>query len=247
MTVENLFTDVLNNIVKAQYESYVFSQGLGEQDKYLLPIPTAEIKEITLDINYAYEDQGEIKQKDSYQVHMIYNKITDILGKLFSQCQKRIVEEINMSEESSGEQWSKTKNKLLMADLTEYMLSQAKASFLVSADNFLNQSANESFNIDEFIGFLISLVRDTIYEYIVKCTEMQSFVKNIDLANVYSFIEIYLMRNKQLVENIIKKSAKPIIDNLNIVVDSRLLENLPPEAIQKAKVVMKMRNIIVEQ
>jgi hypothetical protein len=73
MTVENLFTDVLNNLVEAQYESYVFSQKLGERDNNLLPIPTAEIKQITLDINYAYEKKDEIGYQESFDIALIFS------------------------------------------------------------------------------------------------------------------------------------------------------------------------------
>lgn len=247
MTVENLFTDVLNNLVKAQYESYVFSQGLGEQDTHLLPIPTAEIKEITLDINYAYEDKGEIKPKDNYNVPMIFDKLTDLLRKAFSQCQKRIIDEVNMSEESSDANWPEAKKNLLMENITEYMLSHAKSNFFASADNLLNKPANESFQPDDLMNLLESVVRETVNECIIKHPDMQSFVKNIDLGDVYKYIHVYLMKNAEFVSDVTKRSVKPIVNNLNIVVDAHLLENLPPEAIQKAKVVMKMRNIIVEK
>lgn len=58
MTINNFFSDVLSSIADAQYNSYVFSQQLGEQaSDSLFPVPIAEIKEITFDMKFAYLPQ----------------------------------------------------------------------------------------------------------------------------------------------------------------------------------------------
>ncbi|WP_312314730.1 hypothetical protein [Empedobacter brevis] len=248
MTVENLFTDVLNNLVKAQYESYVFSQRLGAQDHNLLPIPTAEIKEITLDVNYAYEDKEEFGFKESYDICLIIEELSDMLKTFFQQYQKRIIGEVNMSDKSLHEEWSEIKKNLSLDKMTHYMLERAKADFLKSADNFFNSSKkNTPLTTDQVLIFLESTIQHTVNECIIKHIDMKQFIENVNVDEINSYIHSSINKNAQFIKDVVQRSIKQVPKKLNIIVDAHLLENLPPEAIQKAKVVMKMRNIIVEK
>jgi hypothetical protein len=248
MTVENLFTDVLNNLVDAQYESYVFSQKLGERDNNLLPIPTAEIKEITLDINYAYEKRDEIGYQENFEIALIFIKMKGLLKKTLSKYQKKIIEEVDLSSESTNVKWMEIKKNLLSGKLIDFMLTDIKASFINELDTLLNKSSEKELQHDQIvINALIPLVEETIERNVLNHHHMTMFIKHISLQNVSDKVKNSLDKHTQKIDDAVKSSVKYIPKSINIIVDAQVLKELPPDAIQNAKVVMKMRNIMVEK
>jgi len=248
MTVENLFTDVLNNLVDAQYESYVFSHRLGERDYNLLPIPTAEIKEITLDVNYAYEKKDEIGFKESFDTILIFNKMKRLLKKSLVRYQKKIMDEIDLSPQSSNEKWIEIKKNLSSGKLIDFMLTDIKTPFIDELENVLNKTTEKDQQYYQIvINTLIPLVKSTIERNVLNHPHMVAFNKEISLDDTSDKIKVNLDKHIQEIDDSVKSSVKYIPKSLNIIVDAHVLKELPPDAIQKAKVVMKMRNIMVER
>ena len=248
MTVENLFTDVLNNLVDAQYESYVFSQKLGERDNNLLPIPTAEIKEITLDINYAYEKKDEIGYQESFDTNLIYAKMKGLLRKILSKYQKRIIDEVELSPESSNVKWMEVKKNLLSGKLIDFMLTDIKTPFSSELDTLLNKTSEKDLKHDQIvINTIIPLTEETVERNVLNHPHMAAFIKHINLEDVSEKIKSNLDKHIQKIDDAVKTSVKYRPKSINIIVDAQVLKELPPDAIQNAKVVMKMRNIMVEK
>lgn len=248
MTVENLFTDVLNNLVKAQYESYVFSQSLGEQDKNLLPIPTAEIKEITLDVNYAYEKKNEIDLEELFDTTQIYKKLSNMIKKNLTRYQKNIIDEVDISDISESFKWLEVKKNLQSGKLVEFMLNDIRKPFIKELDSLFNKSKIDSMDYTQgLINLLVKLIQETIDKNILNHPDLKEFITHIDVRNMDEKIKHSLNKNTFEIEDSIKSSVKHGPKNLNIIVDAQILKGLPPDAIQNAKVVMKMRNIIVEK
>lgn len=248
MTVENLFTDVLNNLVGAQYESYVFSQKLGERDNNLLPIPTAEIKEITLDINYAYEKRDEIGYQENFEIALIFIKMKGLLKKTLSKYQKKIIEEVDLSPESTNVKWMEIKKNLLSGKLIDFMLTDIKAPFIGELDTLLNKASEKELQHDQIvINALIPLVEETVERNVLNHHQMAMFIKHVSLQDVSDKVKNNLDKHTQKIDDAVKSSVKYIPKSINIIVDAQVLKELPREAIQNAKVVMKMRNIMVEK
>lgn len=248
MTVENLFTDVLNNLVKAQYESYVFSQRLGEQDYNLLPIPTAEIKEITLDVNYAYEKKDETILNENYDTSQIFKRLSNLIKKNLVKYQKNIIDEIDVSDVSANLKWIEVKKNLQSGKLIGFMLKDIKKPFIDNLDTLFNKTQTNTIQYDQnVISLLTPLIQETVERNILKHPDMKEFINNIDMQGVYEKIKHNFTKNIEEIDDIIKSSVKFSPKNLNIVIDAQVLKELPPDAIQNAKVVMKMRNIIVEK
>ena len=76
---------------------------------------------------------------------------------------------------------------------------------------------------------------------------MAAFNKQVSSLDVSDKIKNNLDKHIQEIDDSVKSSVKYIPKSLNIIVDANVLKELPPDAIQKAKVVMKMRNIMVER
>ncbi|MTH17157.1 hypothetical protein [Flavobacterium sp. LC2016-01] len=248
MTVENLFTDVLNNLVEAQYESYVFSQKLGERDNNLLPIPTAEIKQITLDINYAYEKKDEIGYQESFDIALIFSKMKRLIKKTLLRYQKKIIDEVDLSPESSNVKWLEIKKNLSSGKLIDFMLTDIKTPFVNELDTLLNKSNEKELEHYQIVAnTLIPLAQDTVERNVLNHQHMAPFSKHISLDHVSEKVKNNLDKHIEEIDDSVKSSVKYIPKSINIIVDAQLLKELPPDAIQKAKVVMKMRNIMVER
>ncbi|KAF2325792.1 hypothetical protein [Flavobacterium daemonense] len=248
MTVENLFTDVLNNLVEAQYESYVFSQKLGERDNNLLPIPTAEIKQITLDINYAYEKKDEIGYQESFDIVLIFSKMKRLIKKALLRYQKKIIDEVDLSPESSNVKWLEIKKNLSSGKLIDFMLTDIKMPFVNELDTLLNKSNEKELEHYQIVtNILIPLALNTVERNVLNHQHMAPFIKHINLDDVSEKVKNNLDKHIQEIDDSVKSSVKYIPKSINIIVDAQLLKELPPDAIQKAKVVMKMRNLMVER
>jgi hypothetical protein len=248
MTVENLFTDVLNNLVDAQYESYVFSQKLGERDYNLLPIPTVEIREITLDVNYAYEKKDDIGYKESFDTSLIFRKMKMLLKKTLVRYQKKVMDEIDLSPESLDGKWIEIKKNISSGKLVNFMLKEIRTPFIDEIENLLNKTSGNSQQYSQIvINALIPLVKDAIEQNVLNHPHMAAFNKQVSLPDFSDKIKNNLDKHIQEIDDSVKSSVKYIPKSLNIIVDAHVLKELPPDAIQKAKVVMKMRNIMVER
>lgn len=248
MTVENLFTDVLNSLVAAQYESYVFSQSLGEQDTRLLPIPTAEIKEITLDVNYAYERKDDAGFNEAYDAQMIFTKLSGLIERTLTRYQKRIVDEVDASDESDNLKWIEVKKNLLSGKLLDFMQKDIRKPLTSGIDDLLNKSQIEGVQYSEtLVNLLAPLLQGTVERNVLKHPDMKAFVKSINIQDMNEKVKNSLTHHHQEIATAISSSVKHNPKYHNIIVDSAILRELPPQAIQNAKVVMKMRNIIVEK
>ncbi|MEN2414993.1 hypothetical protein [Flavobacterium mesophilum] len=248
MTVENLFTDVLNNLVEAQYHSYVFSQKLGERDNNLLPIPTAEIKQITLDINYAYEKRDEIGYQECFDIVLIFNKMKKLIKKSLLRYQNKIIDEVDHSSESLDAKWLEIKKNLLSGKLIDFMLADIKTAFVNDLDTLLNKSNEKESEHHQIVtSTLIPLAQDAVERNILNHQHMAPFVKHISLNDVSEKVKNNLEKHTQEIDDSVKSSVKYIPKSINIIVDAQVLKELPPHAIQNAKVVMKMRNLMVER
>lgn len=252
MTVENLFSDVLNNLTAAQYESFKFSHDQGAKDPFDLPVPTAEIREITLNINYAYDKNETPSVVQGYDIPLIFDKIIPVLKNVLHKAQKEIIDSIDDSDmpETTGGKWPEMKKNMMAGHLTDFMLDDIKGASIKGLDNLFNKPLSELSRYGLTTANLLApLLEGTVQRHVIAHPELSELIKRARLAwpDILKKIKEELIRNLQPIEGAVNTSLKIVPNSLNIIVDSEKLKSLPPDAIQHAQVTVKMRNLFVEK
>jgi hypothetical protein len=242
MTITKLYTDILDSIVRAQYNAYVYSQKLGEQvTDNLFPIPIAEIKEITLDVNFAYTpsppgEEGEIE----VSLPDVYNNLKPLFVQVISKVCKRIADEIDMSDYSDDAGWLPVKKSLLHGTLDQYILTALKQEFFNDTKKIIRNNAIDQPLLEQL---LIKVAGDTILHH----PDVKKFIRGIPAAHLLKeTVEREMRHRHDELQKSLENAKQERISGLDIIIDAGELKELPRDAIQHARVVLDVRSILNE-
>ena len=243
MTISKLYTDILDNIVQAQYNAYVFSQTLGEQVKdNLFPIPIAEIREITLDVNFAYvPPDHEADAEMEIVLPELYNSLKPLLAQVFSKIRKSVVDEIDLSDYSGNAGWLEVKRNLMQGTLDQYTLTAMKQQFFSEAKKI---TRHNSLDQSQLVQLITKVAEDTIVHH----PDVKKFLRGLPVMSlVKETIEEEFKSKREELQHALEEAKRKKIPGLNIIVDAGELKELPPDAIQHARVVLDVRTILNEK
>jgi hypothetical protein len=242
MNISTLYTDLLDSIVQAQYKTYVFSQNLGgEVNDSLFPIPVAEIRELTLDLSYAYvKDEDNDVTETEVSWPSLYKHIEPVFSQITQNVRNLILSNIN-PDLISDPDWSSIKNNLQNGLLDKYSLSMLEEKFYNNERqlvylNMLNQTV------------LVQLVKQNMNETMLQNDQLAKYINGTSLQSLADDIVTNSLQQKRAdlqkaYEAAIKKKKKL----LNITIDADELKALPSETIQHARIVLDIRAILNEK
>lgn len=249
MTVEALFADVLNNLSAAQFESYKFSQELGRNDYLMLPVPTAEIREVTLNINYAYERNENPEPVQRYDATALFAHLQDILKTAFMQAQRDFVAQLDLGETDEIKTWPEIRKNILAGKLTGSLIDNIRPQATGGLDRVFNQQAEISRHGLAAVNLLAPLMESALLRLVAGHPDLEAIVKAArpDRNEFQKKIREELIRQLPTIDRAVTGSLTQSPQGLNIVVDAEKLKTLPSSAIQHAQVTVKMRNLFVEK
>ncbi len=249
MTVKNVFTKFLEDLVQAQYNSYVYSQSLGEQGNSLLSIPFAEIKEITLDLNYAYDGNSAPTTCFQYNIDSLKNETLALLQMRLQSIMKLITEVIEENGIVNNDEWTTIKKGLKSEELKDFLTDFYKNGFqknltpLIMTCNDMQTELNPN-NWSTMINLL---ELDALQQEILSHKDLQNWLTPRISQKITNQVKDN-QTNDETNWLISLNLAKEIVQqSLNVVVDADQLKKYPAESIQKAKVVMRMKNLTIEK
>ena len=248
MTVNKIFTNFLDDLVQAQYNSYLYSQSLGEQEDILLPIPFAEIKEITLDLNYAYDATAANVAPFRYDLGTLKSEALKLWQAQLKKLLKVLVEKIEENGIVHLEEWTAIKKGIYAAEYHSYLAEAYTQEFHKTLAPIIQNSNDTQQELEplSWSKVLRMLEIHMLEKEILNHKDLLNWLTpRIHQALITDFKEDQSKDDAcwSIHFNLAKKLIPP---PLNIIVDAEQLKNLPPEAIQKAKVVMRMKNITLE-
>ncbi|WP_109829319.1 hypothetical protein [Reichenbachiella versicolor] len=245
MTLETVFTNLLEGLSLSQYESYKFSQDNSSSiSENLFPIPVAEVKEVTLNINYAYEDGYDVeKDIKKIDIQKIYNNIESSTASIADGLQRKIAEQIDQKSQDIHDQvkWTEVKKLLDEGILTDLIMNKFKSLFVNKITDLPSKKVGiipeKIISIDqEFLEAFTSVLerQDEVALYLPLITSSSSLYTLLDQqmksANMYKQLNI--------------KADDIIYTGMNITVDKDKLKDLPPQSIQNVTMKLNMNNVI---
>lgn len=242
MTIKQLYSDMLQNIAEAQYDAYLYSQQLGngqQASDSLFPIPIAEVKEITFDINFAYAKPQQSGEPPTTIVPAtVFANLKPFFTQVISKARKKVIDEIDLSEASADPAWLTVKKNLLQGTLDSYALTELKQRFLTDAKRMISDS---KIDIAQLEQLLIQNTADTFIQH----PDVKKFARAVPaLQLVKQSIEEDVNNNQADIQKAVANAQTPVQTGLDIIVDNDDLQKLPASAIQHARVVVDLRSIL---
>lgn len=249
MTTNNLVKDILNGIIQAQYESYQHSKRLGEQDLKLLPIPYAEIAEITLDLKYAYA--GIAGEEDSYEeldLAGAFNQLESFFNETLTKTLSQLVELTDDKTSDTNEEWKQIRENLLERKLNDYILGDFKSRFINDLGRrFKKKSLGDYHRITESLlgNLLIQVLRSRLIKH-DDFTEYAARLSDRLVDDIFKDIHVEFEKNKSYIQNAFNSSVIQKSKEAEIIIDSEILAKMPADSIQHIKLCLHVKNMIRE-
>ena len=248
MTVNKVFTDFLEDLVQAQYNSYLYSKKLGEQDIILLPIPFAEIKEITLDLHYAYDTSTTQTSRFQYDVHYLKAKVQSELIARLKKIIKELIEDVEENGKADDVEWPIVKRGLLSETFRDYIKNQYDSCFqkhllplIISSDE-----TQMDLNTQTWTSLLHLFEKEEIEKEVLGHTDVKNWVTQRMRQDLLAALSAWQTGQEENWELQFQNAKKTVPNSINVIIDAEQLKNLPPSTIQQAKIVMHMKNLTVE-
>ncbi len=249
MTTNNLVKDILNGIIQAQYESYQHSKRLGEQDFKLLPIPYAEIAEITLDLKYAYE--GIPDEEESYEeLDLIgaFNELEPFFRETLAKVLSQLVELTDDKTADTNEEWKQIRDNLLGGKLNDHILTDFKSRFI----NDLGRKVKKN-SLGDYYKVAESLLGDLLIQALhLRLIRHDDFTEHVARLNerlvneIFQDVHVEFEKNRLNIQAAFNASIIQKSREARIIVDSEKLAKMPADSIQEIKLCLHVKNMIRE-
>ncbi|BDD06130.1 hypothetical protein [Aureibacter tunicatorum] len=236
MTIENVVSNILEGLALAQYESYKFSADKHASIKdRLFPIPVAEVKEVTLDFCYAYQegyDAPQIKAVDYVRIyHAIEDEAEAHIDNIFTHIETHVRNNSSIGSEVEKDE--------IIARLKDGRFVQPILGLFET--KFVNAL---KLNLDP-TSIPVSLLQDIGTYTLLEESVTEVLLDDDKIKPVYEstgFGSIYLNMGDRA--NAFKLNVNTIIyKGMSITLDENKLQELPDSSIQKAKLVLSLKNV----
>ncbi|WP_343321499.1 hypothetical protein [Sphingobacterium multivorum] len=248
MTVNKVFTDFLEDMVQAQFNSYLYSQKLGEQDNILLPIPFAEIKEITLDLHYAYDTSSPQTNRFQYDVHYLKAQIQSQLAVRLKKLIKQLIDEIEENDRADDGQWPVVKKGIQSETFRDYIKKLYDNCFqkyllplIVNSDETQTDLSTKTWT-----SLLYLFEKEQIEKEVLGHNEVKNWVTHRMQQDALATLYTLQTEQEDHWDILFQNAKKTVPSAINVIIDSEQLKSLPASAIQQAKIVMHMKNLTLE-
>ncbi len=241
MILKNLLKSAFKDVVKAQYEAYLYSLELKrEQDEdELFPIPTVKVSDLTFQLQYAYTDdlkESTIKTVDKKKFLMDVKRATLSIVK---EGINQLISYVDTNKTDELEEWDKIKKGLTEKELPNYV---TKTIFSALKENYSTLVNDEN----EF--------NEKYYQTTVTNNFDLYVIDHFDLAPLqlspgdkqwlsYSIQPISIEKSKLLGKQIINRRIEKEVQDTTIIVDSKILKTLPRKAIQHMTLNVKLDDL----
>lgn len=257
MTVNNLLKDILNSVIRAQYKSYQYSKRLGEQDFRLLPIPYAEITEMTLDLKYAYASPSDEEMfYEDLDLIEIYDQLQPFLAKVLSKVLNRSIAYIddfkravnrNNPADTTGDEWEEIKKNLQEGKLDEYILGDFKARFIQGLTRHIKKKKLSDYHrvAGAVLGkLLIQSIQSKLilHEDFAEQIGFSEKLSGPIYQEIGALIDKEFNANRALISEVFNSSVRIRDKDMAIIIDSEELDRMPESSIQRIKLTMNLKN-----
>ncbi|MFT5821733.1 MAG: hypothetical protein ACI8ZM_002987 [Crocinitomix sp.] len=241
MVLKDVIKSAFEDVVKAQYEAYLYSLELrGRQDDdELFPIPTVKATDLTFELKYAYAGklvEGVEIVLDKKKFLKDLKAATTVVVKQGIQA---LIEYINQNESKKNEAWSTVEAGLQKKELTNYVVStimkilKNNFALVLNDQNLFDKSYFEQTVTSNFDLYIIDHFDLTPLNLSPGDKQWLS----------YAVQPILKEKSKSLEDSVGNRISRRSNQSTSIIVDSEQLKTLPQKSIQHLTLHVKLDDL----
>ncbi len=241
MALKNILKSAFIDVVKAQYEAYLYSLELREKQDAdeLFPIPTIKATDLTFELKYAYQGDEKEEREVVFDKKKFLKLVKRVTFDIVKEGILELVDYINKNGQDNLEEWGDIKKGLSQKELPNYVVKIILDAFKKDFTLLVN-SRNE---FDR--KFYQRTITNYFDAYIIEHFDLAPLKLTPGDKQWLSYaIQPMLNEKSELLSNQVAEYVSEKVEKgINIIVDSEILKTLPQKTIQTLTLNVKLDDL----